>query len=124
MGKRRCLPKFGSIALVLSLLSTLGCDPKRPISAQLRPPNPKVVSVQWKSANKFLEREGWVVACVRNDGGDGSVVVEAYATSKGRKVTKSEPVYMQANQTKYVEIYFTEASVLERTEYGAHARPQ
>ena len=76
-------------------------------------PSPVVVSYGGDdSRSGLLQYRGRVWAEIRNDGGDGDVVVEATMYQGDKNWTKSSRRYMQAKETTRFELTFEEVKWL------------
>lgn len=110
------------IVIGLLTLALAGCDVRAKIDKAL-PVDPTVVSSRTNSDNsRFTDYCATIVADIRNDGGNGEVVIEI-AYSEGDKTwTKSKRETFTANETKTVSIDFPEATLGSDGKYSVTAR--
>lgn len=86
---------------------------KGDLFSKVMPPQPIVVSsIADASSSKLLEYSVKVKGVVRNEGGDGYVVVEATVQQGGDSWTKTERIYLSSFETKDFELIFDEARML------------
>lgn len=86
---------------------------KGDLFSKVMPPQPIVVSsTADASSSKLLEYSVKVKGVVRNEGGDGYVVVEATVQQGGDSWMKTERIYLSSFETKDFELIFDEARML------------
>jgi len=77
------------------------------------PPKPIVVSTAADhSSSTLLEYSAKIWAEVRNDGGDGTIAMEATFSQNGKTFTKTTTKYFKSLETLKMEIVFDEAEFL------------
>lgn len=87
------------------------------------PPKPVVVSSYADgSSSKLFDYSIKVTGSLRNEGGDGYVVVEATVYQNGHEWTKTDQVFLGAYETTEVEFVFDEVRLLQSApEYNLQA---
>lgn len=87
------------------------------------PPNPVVVSTRTSTANSSLtDFCQTITADIRNDGGNGDIVIEMKYSEGAQTWTKSKREGFTANETKIISIDFTEATLSGEGRYEITAR--
>lgn len=77
------------------------------------PARPVIVSTRADgSSSRLLDFSIKVTGVVRNEGGDGYVVIESELTQAGKQFKKTLQIFMVASQTEDFEITFDEARLL------------
>lgn len=78
------------------------------------PPDPVIVSSKADgSSSTVFEFSTQVTGEVRNQGGDGYVVIEAVVSQDGRDWTKTKQIYMPSYQTESFELIFDEVELFD-----------
>jgi hypothetical protein len=78
------------------------------------PPHPIIVSSKADgSSSKLFEYSVKVSGSVRNDGGDGSIVVEVVLFQGNNSWKKTKQLYLPAYETENFEIIFDEAKLFD-----------
>jgi len=76
-------------------------------------PNPVIVSKGVENvSHAILEYDAGIWAEIRNDGGDGTIAMEATFTQAGQTYKKSTTRYFKSLETAKMEIVFNEAHLL------------
>lgn len=90
---------------------------------KLLPPVPTVVSSSTNSNGTTLTNYcRTIVAEIRNDGGNGDVVVDITYKERGMEWVKSSRQNFSANETKKVSMEFSEAQIGEEGRYNISVR--
>ncbi len=77
------------------------------------PPKPVVVSSNLNdSSTRLFEYSAKVEAVIRNDGGNGDIVLEATVYQDGHTWTKTAKKYFEAKETETMAIQFDEVKLL------------
>jgi len=78
------------------------------------PPAPVIVSSKADgTSSTIFEFSTRVTGEVRNQGGDGYVVIEAVVSQDGTDWTKTKQIYMPSYQTESFELIFDEVELFE-----------
>ena len=85
------------------------------------PPFPVVVSYNYKDTSSLFDYKMRVYATIRNDGGNGDVVMEVTVREGRKSWTKTKKEYFNSKQTKTMDIGFTEITLFGNTRYGIKA---
>lgn len=92
-------------------------------AAQLMPADPVIVSSRDSSDHsKALDYCATIIADVRNDGGNGDVVIEIKYSEGAQSWTKSKRERFTANETKTISLDFPEATLGGKGSYEITAR--
>jgi len=87
------------------------------------PPIPVVVSSHTDTGGTTMtDYCRTIIADIRNDGGNGDVVIEITYGERGQRWTKSVRQAFTANETKAVSIIFSEAQLGEAGRYSVSVR--
>ena len=80
------------------------------------PPMPEIVSSSADGTSSTLFNYSIkVVGTVTNKGGDGYIVIKAFAEQSGNRYEKTKQLYMPAYQTEDFEFIFDEVKLLKKT---------
>lgn len=93
----------------LLVIPISGCQT---ITKKVLPPEPVIVSHSLDySSTRLFEYSVRVKGDVRNDGGDGYVVVEVILSQDGNEWKKTYQMYMESKQTLPFELVFDEVKL-------------
>ena len=115
MDRRTILIATGGIVLGVAVaIGTIELLPLlRETQIRIQPPSPIVVSQTADDlSSDLLEYSVQVKSVIRNDGGAGTVVVEATVFQDGQQWTKSDTAIMQPKQTLNFRFVFEEVGML------------
>ena len=80
------------------------------------PPKPVIVSTKANdSSTKIFDYSIQVFGEVRNEGGDGYVVIEVNVEQNGKSWKKTQQLYIESYQTSKFSIDFDEVKLLDKT---------
>jgi len=117
------LKHIGIVAIVLCLLLAVIGFVGSGSASKLLPVRPVIVSTRHNSDHsKLTDYCATIVADIRNDGGNGEVVIEVKYTEGANTWTKSKREAFTANETKTIALDFPEATLGTNGAYEITAR--
>lgn len=102
---------IGGIVIILGIVFIANYQN---IFKSIIPPKPVIVSENADgSSSKLFDYSIKVFGELRNDGGDGYVVIEATVSQEDHEWKKTQQMYLQAYQTEKFELVFDEVKFLD-----------
>lgn len=83
------------------------------VKLEINTPSPIVVTSRADgSKSSLLKQRTTVYATVLNQGGDGNVLVTFHVYQDGNSYDRTQPIYLQANESRDLEVTFDEVKML------------